>query len=410
VPRAGPILILGPASRPYSYARIIRSLVSRLAHRYEFHQFAIDATAPTPGHEHVIHFNSVPGDVYGVEQLPALIAAVRPAILWVINDMWLYFAHMNRLRSCAKDVRVILYAPIDGVNLSPAFARALEGVSRLVLFTQFAKRVFETAVGRLAEAEGLPPSRLPDIALIPHGVDTDRFRPCEDIAEGGLGARRSARRALFPDRAGLEDAFIVLNANQNNMRKRLDLTIEGFARFAEGKPKNVLLYLHTNAWQRGAELVPIARACGITDRLLLTGSGRQAPDLTDGRLNLIYNACDVGLNTSLGEGWGMVAFEHGATRAAQVMPRHSACEELWVDAGVLLEAPEVVRHRHDAVEYRATTPERVAAALEALYASPSYRLERASAAYVNATDPKYSWNGIAAQWDALFEETVGRAR
>lgn len=130
--------------------------------------------------------------------------------------------------------------------------------------------------------------------------------------------------------------------------------------------------------------------------------------MADHQLNLIYNACDVGLNTSVGEGWGMVAFEHGATGAVQVMPRHSACEELWAGAGVLLEALEIVRGRHSAVDYHCTTPELVAAALEALYVNPKHRFDRVRAAYANATDTKYRWSGIAKQWDALFAEMMAR--
>jgi D-inositol-3-phosphate glycosyltransferase len=231
--KTGPILILGPVSQPYSYARIIRSLVRRLLDRYEFHQFALDASSPLSGHEHPIYHNAVPGDAYGVEQLVALISRLRPKILWIINDMWLYFAHMDRLREQARDVRVVLYTPIDGTNLNPLHARALAGVSRLVLFNQFAKHVFENAVKQLRQVEGGSPSRFPEIALIPHGDDTEVFHPLEQrMAEAGVGDRRFVRRVLFPGQTELEDAFIVLNANQNNRRKRIDLTIEGFARFA----------------------------------------------------------------------------------------------------------------------------------------------------------------------------------
>jgi D-inositol-3-phosphate glycosyltransferase len=40
----------------------------------------------------------------------------------------------------------------------------------------------------------------------------------------------------------------------------------------------------------------------------------------DRQLNLLRNACDVGINTSMGEGWGLAGFEHGATGAAQIVP------------------------------------------------------------------------------------------
>jgi hypothetical protein len=49
----------------------------------------------------------------------------------------------------------------------------------------------------------------------------------------------------------------------------------------------------------------------------------------DVELNLLYNACDVGITTSMGEGWGQVSCEHGAAGAAQIVPDHTACAELW---------------------------------------------------------------------------------
>ena len=46
--------------------------------------------------------------------------------------------------------------------------------------------------------------------------------------------------------------------------------------------------------------------------------------LSDADLNRLYNACAIGLNTSAGEGFGLVSFEHAATGAPQVVPDHDA--------------------------------------------------------------------------------------
>ena len=47
------------------------------------------------------------------------------------------------------------------------------------------------------------------------------------------------------------------------------------------------------------------------------------------KLNLVYNACDVGVNTCIGEGWGLVNFEHAATATAQVVPDHTSLKEIF---------------------------------------------------------------------------------
>ena len=58
--------------------------------------------------------------------------------------------------------------------------------------------------------------------------------------------------------------------------------------------------------------------------------------LTEQQINLLYNACDVGINTSMGEGWGLISFEHGATGAAQIVPAHTSFIENWTGAADLL--------------------------------------------------------------------------
>ena len=91
------------------------------------------------------------------------------------------------------------------------------------------------------------------------------------------------------------------------------------------------------------------------------------PVVSDAALNRIYNACEVGLNTSAGEGWGLVAFEHGATRAAQVVPRHSACEELWEGAASLLPTTPLESSAEQCYTGSVTSAESVAEALERRY-------------------------------------------
>ena len=81
----------------------------------------------------------------------------------------------------------------------------------------------------------------------------------------------------------------------------------------------------------GWNIVLLAKRHGIEDRLILTAHMPFLPVVSNRVLNCIYNACDVGINTSIGEGWGLVSFEHAATGAGQIVPRHSACEELWRD-------------------------------------------------------------------------------
>jgi glycosyltransferase involved in cell wall biosynthesis len=379
-------------------------MLSPISNHYAFHQFALNYQGSATFRYWPIYPNQVRGDPYGLAQLPTLITAIDPELLLIVFDIHLYYFHKAQLERFCPALPIILYCPIDGEDADPLFLKGLRGLARLVLFTSFASKVVEEALQKLADVR-----RMPIKATIPHGNDTTTFRPCVSGIGGWpdiIASRCLARRRLFPERDDMQDAFIVLNANQNNTRKRVDLTLEGFARFAREKPPNVKLYLHMDLYERGCELLPISRRLGIEERLLFTANGRESCILSDDAMNLIYNCCDIGLNTSIGEGWGLVAFEHAATGAAQILPRNSVHEELWGDAATLVETDQTPRARFDFVTYRAVAPEGVANALERLYWNRDLLRSRSLDAFSHATSPRLSWSHVADQWARLFDDVL----
>jgi glycosyltransferase involved in cell wall biosynthesis len=398
------ILILGPAIKPTGYARVAEGMLSPIRDRFEFHQFAPNFRGPATFRYWPIYPNEIRGDPYGLAQLPALIARIDPQLLIIVFDIYLYYVHKTQLEQLCPRLPVILYCPIDGDDADPSFLKGLGGLARLVLFTRFAQTVIEAALRTLPERATVPVT-----SIIPHGNDTAVFRPCVSTAAGEpdiVESRRVARAQLFPGRADLQDAFIVLNANQNNARKRIDLTLQGFACFAQDKPPDVKLYLHMDLYERGCELLPLARQLGIADRLLLTADGRGSCMSSDQEMNLIYNSCDVGLNTSLGEGWGLVAFEHAATGAAQILPRNSVHEELWAGSADLVETAQTPRKRFDFVTYRAVAHEGVANALERLYRDRDLLRSRSLDAFRHAVSPGFSWGCAAQKWEQMFDDLL----
>jgi D-inositol-3-phosphate glycosyltransferase len=426
-PNARPrVLVVGDAVVASGFARVLHSILGRLTAAYEFHHLGINYGGEPHGFAWEIYpASGEGGDLHGVGRVRELVERLRPRLVFLLNDPWILGGYLEALRGCRDGLKVVAYSPVDAGPLAAELLAPLAELDRLVLYTRFGRAEVESAAAELRR--GKPGSRFPPLAVIPHGVDTELFRPlvapaspADGVAGGTVGgtaggtafaasraaSRAAARARLFAGDPALRDAWIVLNANRNQPRKRIDVTIKGFARFARDKPPGVRLYLHMGIVDCGWNVVALARRHGIEDRLIVTADESLLPAVPDEALNHIYNACDVGLNTSLGEGWGLVNLEHAATGAAQVVPRHSACAELWEGAAELLEPAISLTMEGILTEGWLVTPEEVARGLERLYRDPDLLRRRSAAAYAVATRPDFQWAEVARGWDRLFQEVL----
>jgi hypothetical protein len=123
---------------------------------------------------------------------------------------------------------------------SPIPLYLLDLADTCVLYTEDARARLE----KLADVA--PSCQRAALAVLGHGVDTEVFSPVN--ASAG-----DVRRELFPARPELHDAFLVLNSNRAYSRKRLDLTITGFAQFARDHAD---AHLYLNACGLGVGAAP----------------------------------------------------------------------------------------------------------------------------------------------------------
>lgn len=145
----------------------------------------------------------------------------------------------------------------------------------------------------------------------------------------------------------------------------------------------------------------LAAELGISGRVLTSAGKLRHPRLPVERVNLLYNACDVGLNTARAEGWGLLAFEHAAAGAAQVVPDHRA--ELWRERALLVPTERCPGGR-------APTEAGVERALSRLHDEPELRERIARAGHAHATSPRFDWGAIARRWERLLLRTATLAR
>ncbi len=402
-----PILVVGDAAAPTGFARVLHSILDRVKHKYEIHHLGVNYAGDPHDADWKVYVARLGGDVYGVNRLQQLIEAAKPRLVFMVNDVWILGLYAPILKKYKDNLKTVMYFPVDGEPLDSDFVKQLDGVDQLVAYNQFGKRVMQQAIDEVRRES--PDFKASEIEVIPHGVDTQLFYPySKKPATGGINpGRLRAKKMLLPNKKDFLESFIVLNANRNQPRKRIEITMQGFALFAENKPDNVKLYLHMGAEDMGWNLMSLARRYDIEGRLIISNTSKETPTDSVKRLNMIYNACEVGINTSLGEGWGLVSFEHAATGAAQVVPRHTACEELWQGAAEMLDPVFTVTVERVLTEGKFVSPKGVAEALERLYRDPEYLREMSEAAYLNTTKPEYKWKNIARQWDALFQKLLG---
>jgi D-inositol-3-phosphate glycosyltransferase len=396
VPHRPKILIIGDAAAPTGFARVIRSIFEPLREGYELHQLATRYGGGPHDYPWQLYAAGKVANRYGFDQIAALVDQIQPAIVFLLYDIVFQVQYLEHLLKAAAKPRIVFYSPVESGPIAPEIMQRLGGVSRYVVFTEYGRREIEKALQTVREND--PAFCFPALDVIPHGVATEKFFPLRDKAE--------ARQRIRLGDAEHRDAFILLNASRNMPRKRIDLTIHGFALFAKDKPAKVKLYLHMATEDTGWNVLILAKRYGIFDRLIMTQADNSRPAFTDEQLNDLYNACDVGINTTTGEGWGMPSFEHGATRAAQIVPRHTSLADLWKGAAEFIDPVMTLTYPGNLTHAHIVTPEGVAAALQRLYEDEPHRHTLAEAAFRNATRPEFSWSEIAGRWRGLFDEVL----
>jgi len=376
------IIWVGDGGCKTGFARVNESIINNLPEdKYEIHHLAINYRGdPYPDSKASLYPAMLGGDLYGFGRLPSMIEKFKPDLIFILNDIWVTFQYMQFI---PEDIKIVTYFPVDAKPLHSDWVAPIAERAAMVAYTKFGRDVVRTACPETP------------VKVIPHGIDTDIFYPI-DMAE--------ARTSM----SGLKtDDFIVLNANRNQPRKRIDLTIKGFAKFVEDKPDNVKLYCHMGVEDMGWHVIKMCERYNIVDRLVLTSLDLSpASYISDERLNLIYNACDIGINSSGGEGWGLTTFEHGACKRAQITVDSSASSELYKGRAYLMPVDHYETYPQILTEGAMTSVDSVVEALEYYYTHPEERKSDAEKIYEFITQQKFQWKAIGRQWSDFFDKVL----
>jgi len=386
------ILWHGDACSNTGFGRVTHSVLEHLSKDHEVHVLGINYSGDPHDYPYKIYpaANVNCPDRFGLPRIPEIIDKVRPDIYICLNDIWVANQVWEQAQFLQEKYKFkfIVYFPVDSQSYLPDMLRNIPYWDMAITFTiNSAQRIIQQKV---------PAKRL---GVLPHGVDTGRFKPMP---------RDEAR-----DQLGLpKDKFIVLNANRNQPRKRIDLTIKAFSKFAVDKP-DTMLYLHMSAKDLGWDVIPLFKkemsAQGLDDhkRLVMTSHNINyiaAP--SDEVLNRIYNACDVGINTADGEGWGLVSFEHASCRKPQIVPNHTVCADIWDEAGMLADISSWVTDKDLGVERGLVSIDHMVSLLNELYYDQSTYKEVADSCYAVTQRKEYRWEHIALGFSKAVEDLL----
>lgn len=400
------IIAIGFNTYGTGLTRVMHSIMRRLADRHEIHYLGIGYSGEIIRDRGLTIYPTNPrgGDVFAAFQAARLIEEINPALVFILHDIWCFDHYLRILGPYRDRLKIACYIPLDGRISNENDAASLEQADRVVVYTQFARKEFEGAFDRLRARRGS--GVFPAVDVIPHGVDRHRFHPFPDLRQASFAspARTEAKRKVFAGLQDLDHSFVVLNASRFDKRKRVDLTVEGFAGFAADKPANVRLCLHhaIGGEPERDQIRSLVERFGLAERVYLNPLAGGVVD--DRELNLLFNACDVGINTSMGEGWGLVSVEHGAAGAAQIVPAHSACAEIWSGRAEMIPPARSYIPEFSSLELGEVSVDGVAQALDNLYCNPQRRQQLAQAAFEAAQTPEYSWDAIAERFGDLFTE------
>lgn len=397
------LLAIGDAIAPTGFARVMHNILGNLTDDFDIHQIGINYHGDPHNKLWKIYPAKNGGDLRGVGRVAQKVEELHPELIFLLNDIWVLVDYVCEIRKTGHDCPIIAYCPIDAGPVDEEMLLKLEGVAQFVVYTQFAANEVAIALAKIRSWK--PDFIFPEVKVIAHGVDTDMFYPLKRKPDNSVD-RQFATKLIYGDDPEMKDTFIVLNANRNQPRKRIDITIKGFAKFAKGKPDNVKLHLHMGIQDAGWNVIKLAKRFGIYDRLILTSDSNNLPGVSDGELNRIYNSASVGINTSIGEGWGLVAFEHAAAGGVQIVPNHTACKELWHEHGLLLDVTETIVTEGLLTEGYLVSSDHLAAQLEFLYTHPEELNRLSFNGIVYAKQQSFQWPTIASEWKLLFEEEL----
>ena len=398
------VLWISDAGCYTGFAKVTHEIGERLVTQHG-HEVSVLATNfngdfwDTPLHLYVANTVAVE-DIYGQARFLEMAAKHAEAIVMVHDPQlvfhWLfqnrYDPGHNLLKAFAG--KIITYTPIDGYDYPSLYNMiGLAG-----------PRVAMSAHGQ---------QQIPDSRLIYHGVDTDKFWPVSSdrpiIAPDGsrITTKRQCKKVLgFAD-----NEFVIGRVDSNSGRKDYAALWHALLPVMRRHSEVRAYWLTALAGytQGGIDMRALwSRETELADRFLVPeGYGRKRGVLEgwgETEMNVVYNAFDLFVSTSRGEGFGLTLAEALACGVPVIAQNVSAIPEVVGPGGTLLEPQRRITVPHGQDQWLADI-DAFTEAIERAYLSRAWRRGTGNAGREHVSS-KFRWDDAAAAFHALLTEVA----
>jgi glycosyltransferase involved in cell wall biosynthesis len=324
-------------------------------------------------------------NMYGYNKFWPIYEAVKPDLVFLLNDPWIINEILIRKPDGLKMVKTVAYYPTDAGPIKKNWMEMLNSLDAQVCYSHFAESVVMESNG------GKRPKNLHQIY---HGVDTTKYFPLN---------QQLARSALsIPN-----DKFVIGMVARNQYRKRFDILLKAFQEFSKDKPET-MCYLHTAKIDVGWDIEEMVGQLGLKDRVYMTEGVRPDRGVPDDELNMIYNSWDVSALISLGDGFGLPVAESMATGCPQLVSDHSCLKELVDGHGGLTAKTSAWLMNTSGINTwgGVTDVDDLVEKMEILYNNRDMRIKLAEQGYSFIKQEKFTWDFAADEFQTIFKNLL----
>jgi D-inositol-3-phosphate glycosyltransferase len=381
------LLWVGDAACSSGFGRATHHIAEKLIEYFEVLAIGVNYTGEPHDEPYHIWPAYIGGDPIGVNQLRKLLPRLKPDVVVLQANPWNVPHYIRAINTAVKEdsikrPKAVGIIAVEGKNCK---GQDLNMLDRAIFWTEFGLR----------ESKGCTAPA----GVVPLGVDLDVFKP---------GDRIEARKELGLPNECL-DAFILGNINRNQNRKRLDLTVQFFAEWyhRNGRP-NAYVYLHSlPGSSTQVDVDQLAAYYGVQGRLIFPTFKDFFSGVIEHWVVRTNQSFDVGINTGLGEGWGLTTMEGMACGVPQIATNCSAIPEWGGEAvrlipvcswGVMPDVHTMIGGVPDAEES--------IKAIHDFFSNRPYREMMGARALAKVSEPRFRWDNIAAEFAREIREVM----